>query len=258
MTEKKPSIGAFYQCFKRQEAVVSVVQSFRDYYPNEGVFMVCDGGYDYKKLAEHFGAHYEYEVSHVGNEKTTIFSSQDQLLTWLRRVYRAAEYLKEDYILVLEDDVSVRSEINEKLRFTINGVNKDVRLGREITSFLKKKNKSIPWWRLNYFWGGFGGCVINRKFILENFKNIEEDIKVLKPYVKYDLYSSDIWLTILVLYHGGTIGPYEGLCETWYELYPFRRDFKKDIAVLHQYKEIYGRPLTDADRSILGDSADFS
>jgi|GEM_PF-3558093 len=255
---KSPSIGAFYQCYKRPEAVISALSSFRKYYHEASIYMVCDGGFDYKQLASYFGCEYEYDTKHEGNGKTTIFDTKEKLLNWLKRLRKAAEVIKEDYILIMEDDVLVLNQVKGPLNYTVNGINPDVRLGMRITKMLKKRNKSIPFWKLNYYWGGFGGCIVDRKFILENFNdNLDKDFDYLKKYSNVDTYTTDAWLSIFTLFYGGTIGQYSGLCETWWKSYKERMTVLHDIEILHQYKEIYGKALSVEDKKILGQSFNF-
>ncbi len=248
---KIPSLGAFYQCFKRPEAVISALTSFRKYYPDSDVYMVCDGGYNFLPLAQHFKCHYLY-TEKIGNGQSTIPNSAEGILTWLKRLRAAAEYIKQDYVLLLEDDFVVLNKVTESLHFVINGINPAMKLGKKVTYFLKKRNKSIPFFCFNYYWGGFGGCIFDRKFILENFNNLEKDIDILLKHGNWQEYSSDIWSTLITLYNGGTIGQYKGLCETWHKDYLFRRNTLNDIAVLHQYKEVYNKPLSQEDLEKLG------
>jgi hypothetical protein len=250
------SIGAFYQCYKRPKAVISVISSFRRHYPDATVHMVCDGGHDFSTLAAHFGCNYVHDPLNAGTGNALYFNSTETLVRWFRRIRMAAEHMSEDYILLLEDDVLVMNKVEEKLRYTINGVNAKMRLGRPITSVLKRRNRSIPLFTFNYYWGGFGGCIIDRRFVIQHLNEVEEDIVKLSPCVDRPL-ASDIWLSIVTLYHGGTIGPYRGLCETWNRDYLRRRDVLRNIAVLHQYKEVYDLPLVPSDLELLGRRSEF-
>ncbi len=247
-----PSIGAFYQCYKRPKAVISVISSFRKYYPDSDMYVVGDGGDDFSKLAEHFNVRYKNESFNTGNGVSNVFENPDRLISWLHRLVDAAKYIKEDYILLLEDDVLVMDVVRQQLPFTINGNNPAMQLGRNETKFLKKRNKSIPFWTRNYYWGGFGGCIVKKSFILEHFTDVEGDIEKIRPHVHWDKFVSDIWISLLVLYHGGTIGPFKGLCETWYVDFDKRKNELHDISILHQYKDLYETPIDEEDKKLLG------
>jgi len=233
----EPSIGAFYSCYKRPKAVESALSSFRSFYPNSTIYMVSDGGDDLSMLAQKYNAKFTME-QHAGNGTSTVFSDSEKMLVWFRRLYKAAEAIQEDYIVILEDDVLTLGRVREQLKFIVNGINPNVKIGRRLTLFLKLCGARIQILGFNQPFGGFGGCIFDRRFILGNFKNLENDVKKLYSVMKENVYSTDIWSTIITLYHGGTVGPYKGLCEKWYPDYEKRRK-KGDISFLHQYKDLY-------------------
>ena len=233
----EPTIGAFYSCYKRPKAVESALSSFRSFYPDSIIYMVSDGGDDLSELALKSNAKFIME-QHAGNGASTVFSDSDQLLVWFRRLHQAAGAIQEDYVVILEDDVLTLGKVSEPLKFSINGINPNVKIGRRLTLFLKLRGTRIPILTFNQSFGGFGGCIFDRRFILDNFKDLENDVKKLYSVMKENVYSTDIWSTIVTLYHGGTVGPYKGLCEKIYPDYEERMK-KGDISFLHQYKDLY-------------------
>jgi hypothetical protein len=105
---------------------------------------------------------------------------------------------------------------------------------------LKLHGAKIPLFNFNYFWGGFGGCIIKRQFIVDHMtkESIRKMVTDIDKHTKDKNYTSDIWISLFVLYHGGTLGQYSGFCETWWSDYKKRRN-TNEIEVLHQYKELY-------------------
>lgn len=238
-SSQPPTIGAFYQCYRQPKALFGAISSFRKYYPASDIYMICDGGDDHSAVAKRFGCTYIHETAHLGNETSTVFETPDKMIVYLKRLREAAGHIKEDYVLLMEDDVLTMGTVSERLRYTVNGVNKGVHFGMKMTAFLKGRTRSIPFWTLRYFWGAFGGCLIDRKFIVEHFNDIDADIAELRKHMRKELpYSTDIWITLLTLYHGGSIGQYKGLCETWWQDYQERLK-RGDVAFLHKYKDLY-------------------
>ena len=256
---KYPSIGATYQCYKQPKAMLFALSSFRKFYPNSSVNLISDNGYDYSHVAKHFNCTYQHLDKHSGSiVSSTIFSDKIQIISWLSRLIETAKNSKEDYLIILEDDVWVLNKVS-LVKYDLNGINiYEYKLGKNITSFLKTKNNAIPKNMKKYFYGGCGGAIISKKFILDNFSdisNIEKVITELEYYrekIYTKIYTTDYWLTVLVLYFNGTIGQYPGFCETWHSDYYYRRYISKNIEILHQYKNYYNKNLSSDEIKIIG------
>ncbi len=253
---KTPSIGAYYQCFKRPEAVIFVLREFRRHYPNSDIFLLNDGGYNYTHLAKQFNCKYKHETKNIGNGVAGILNSREKLLDLTSRWIEAARNIKEDNILILEDDVFVMNRISKEMKYSLNGIpNPKSYLGAKMTQFLKFKNRTIPFWILRQPFSCFGGTIVRKADIIKYLSHdIKKDLDKLVNYEKKPIsnFAADKWLSILMLYNGATIGQYEGLCETHSPEYK-NRLAKGDISVLHQYKITYGKPLTKSDLELLGD-----
>jgi hypothetical protein len=252
----QPLIGAFYQCYKQPKAFLDVLGHFRAVYPDATIVAISDGGFDYAEAARHFNCDYhhgEHGVPGAG----TIFNDKNALIQWFTRLLETAQRIKEDYILLLEDDVQVLKPVSG-LSFDLNGVNKREKLGRKLTDFLKTKNPSIPFGTVNYFYGGCGGTIIKKEFLLQRIRTIENIIRAIDDIGKYTVephstrYASDYYLTAIILYYGGSIGNYKGFCERWRTIYPFRRYILKNIEVVHQDKGLYDKALTVDERKLFG------
>jgi len=233
-----PKIGAFYQCYKQPKAFQHVLSNFRKIYPDTDVIIFSDAGDDFNEYANSLNCKFIYEEKRTGNGISASFDKKEKLISWFKRLIYACEHIKEQYIMILEDDVWVKKPI-EELSYDLNGVNKGEKMGKKITAFLKGRNSSIPKDCENYFYGGFGGSVINKNIILNNKEKIIEVIDAIDSQNLTDkIFITDYWLSIVYLYFGATIGQYNGLCETWYLTYPFMKWAGK-ISVLHHYKDLY-------------------
>lgn len=136
-------IAAFYQCYKQPKAFLATVQSYRKFYSCETLSIISDGGgFDYSKAAETFNANYQKLEQATGDKKALMFDEKDKLLNWLERFYNAALHTKEDFILLLEDDVLVLNKITSELNFDINGVNTNERIDKKIAEILYTRRKA--------------------------------------------------------------------------------------------------------------------
>lgn len=251
---KNVSIGAFYQCYKQPKALLEVIRSFRKYYPESDVYLVCDGGNDYSGVAKKFNLKYRYDEKRTGNGVANYFDNPEILYIWLDRLIDAAKNIKEDYIMILEDDVIIYDAVTE-LHFDLNGVNKGEKIGKKVTKFLKTRNSHIPKRMKNYFYGGFGGAILNKKILLDNQNSIKDAIATIDKYMeapRKGIYVTDLWISLLYLYFGASAGHYRGLVEKWYKTYFFRKYILKNIKTLHQYKNFYNKELTREDVDDLG------
>ena len=254
--ESFPSVGAFYQCYKRPKSFLAALGSFRNVYPDSDVVLFSDGGFDYSHAARKFNCSYSRKSKRSGDGESTYFEDTSALLSWFDRLYHAALSIRQDYILLLEDDVRVLRRV-QGLLFDVNGINENEKLGREMTSFLKKNGAAIPSKCDDYFYGGCGGALIRRSFILEKLapKNIAPQISTLHPFAKEQQAKrrpSDYFLTSLTLLNGGTVGQYGGFCEKWRTSYFLRRYILRDIEVVHQEKSLYDKDIDSEEASILG------
>jgi hypothetical protein len=250
-----PSIGAFLQCFKQPKSTIKTIQSFQQTYPGNTMVIISDGGYDYSDLCKKLNCIYIHEAR-MGTDIGVVTNKRENLIVWLDRLRTAAEIIQEDYIMILEDDVRVLKPV-KNIRYTLNGINREVWIGKKMTSFLKSKGAAIPARYTNYYFGGCGGSIIRRQFILDNFHDLEPVIQELEQYLDDAFrgqYVSDYWLSLLTLYFGGTLGQYKGFCETWYLSFPIRQYVLQNITTLHFDKTLHNLPLTSEEQSLLGQS----
>jgi hypothetical protein len=251
----KQNIGAFYQCYKNPKAVISAISSFRKFYPESDIFLVSDNGFDYSNLAKKYNCFYKHETKKTGNEKTIMAKDAKTFLVWLNRFKESLYKIKEDYIMMMEDDVLTMGKIDEELFYDMNGIcEPKTYLGFRMTQFLKTKNRYLPLFSFRHPYSCYGGTIIKKSAALKYLNNEENIIKILEKYERKPIpyYASDKWMTLIMLYNGASIGPYNGYCETRSPIYIERLNIKKDIKILHQYKEIYNKELTKEEKEMLG------
>lgn len=226
------SVGAYYQCHKNAASFVRTIYSFKEYYPDSDIIVVNDGGYNYRPFCEKHKIKYTYIEKMNTVSSSLIFSSYDNCISFLKNLFDNLNNIKESHIILLEDDVRILKQHTKPFMYTINGCNKNERLNIIIENILKKKGYNGP-----FYYGGCGGCVIDKTFFQSiPFSEIEKLIHEIKNYPH--LFASDILLSFIALYFGGSIGQYEEFAETWY---PNIQELiiNKNVAFLHQFKSEY-------------------
>lgn len=231
-------IGAYYQCFKNKQSLNFVLNNFRKIYPESNIVLVNDGGDDFLEESIKYNCNYIFDKK-LNTKKNLIFEDLQSIKNFIKRISSNIYLIKEDFFILLEDDVFVIKQIESELKFDVNGCNKNEFFSKKLSDVIKSKNKNIK--DDNIFYGSFGGCVLRTHFFKDIFKNTEKiDYYIQIFYENSNLSdcASDKILSYLCLINNGTIGHYDGLCETWYPDYKERYDLN-NIEVLHQYKIYY-------------------
>ena len=248
-----PQIGAYYQCYKQPKAFLHTVAAFRRFYPTASLFISCDNGHDFSRAAKYFEAQYTYDTFQSGNNITNQLVSLENAKRYIERFLRAADHIKEDYFILLEDDVMIFHPIPDSiLTADMVGCNRESAIiYPDIVANLQKYNSAIE---PHCYYGGCGGTLFRTAFfkslakmILPILDDIVKEYSVLNA--KFD---SDILLSYLTLRFNGSItGPPLELSEPYYTSLPQLIE-KGYVCVLHQFKNNYDQPLTKEELLILG------
>jgi hypothetical protein len=250
-----PSVGAFYQCYQQPKSVIATLASFRKVYPTSSIYLFCDNGLDFTHVAKHFNCKYQYLSKRNGNGTTLYFLSTERVISYIKRLLIAAQNSQEDFLMTLEDDSRIYKKIT-KIKFDWNCIKSNHHyVGGGVTSLLKTRNSSIPSYISNMYFVGWGGAMINRKFLIDNFSDDEKlnvALDILAPYIQkqYDGgLPQDAIFTALVLYFRGTVGWYPRFAEPHYWKYKFK-PFLGSIDILHNDKSFYNVPLSEDENKI--------
>jgi len=229
-------IGAFYQCYQRIPCVDFVLSNFRKHYDSSTVVLISDGGMDFDEIAQKYHCIYNKE-ERIATKSNLVFESNSQLLQYALRIQRATNLIKEDFFIILEDDVVVFKPVTYKdLVFDINGCNFNEKLDDRIHSFLSFYNPKVQEITKLYY-GGCGGSILRTSFFRKILsENLESNVNEF--FYQSSNVASDTFLSFLCWKYQGSIGTFNGFCETWYEDYQLRKQ-KEDIEVLHQFKDLY-------------------
>lgn len=230
-------IGAYYQCYRNRKSLNFVLDNYRKNYPENNIILVCDGGDDFTEESIKYGCKYLYDQK-IETAKNLIFKNVDSAKRFIERLSLNIPSISEDFFILLEDDVYVRSVIKSDLNNDINGCNENEFFSERISNLICNKRMEPS---RKVYYGSFGGCILRTFFfkrILETANKVHPDLEEYFEKSDHLEWASDKILTYLCLINGGTIGHYSGLAETWYPDIDERLN-SNSVEVLHQYKEHY-------------------
>ena len=237
------SFGAYYQCHKEPYATYTVLESFRKWYPDASIVLVCDNAYDYSAMAKHFDCEYIHSKRNICSWLYDVYSGAhiNHGISMIDRIVSGLAYIKEDYFMWLEDDVILNGKVDNVFKYDINGYCPH-RLNPDTTKAL---NEFYPHIDPNgdYRWSGHGGSIIKKKTFLSAVNNNDIVRDVLYNWHNYHLLKDqivqDYFFSLLIHLNNGTVGPLNGHADG-----PLDR-CEPSIIVQHKYKAKYGKKLPD-------------
>jgi hypothetical protein len=242
--------GAYYQCYKNPYATYKSLESFRKIYPDNTVVLVSNNGYDYTVMASYFKCIYIHSNENARQQYPLNDEGKfDNTFKFIDRVVNAFEQCNEDYVMWLEDDVSINKPIEDIFRYHLNGFCPNL-IPQNSIKKLQEKYKCLDETK-QYRYSGHGGSVFDRKFFIECMKQKEMIHDIIENWVYYDFQSGeipqDILFSVIIMLSGGTIGSYEGHYDGIYNLNP-------NIHVQHQFKYYYNVPLPNELKYLVKDN----
>lgn len=117
-------LGVFYICYKEQAAIEYSLRKFREFYPENPIYLVSDNGLDFSYLKEEFG---NIETIKETTEVVGIARDVEQYvrdnsgntelflgicMEYLRRLKNGCDFCKTEYMILMEPDVLVRGKLN--------------------------------------------------------------------------------------------------------------------------------------------------
>ena len=243
-----PQFGAYFQCYKNPFATYKVLESFRKFYPTNSIVLCSDNGYDYTKMAQHFNCIYQHRVKNmwlIYSDCTEIDKGVNGAhIVWAKEVLQHMQSMfslvKEDYILWLEDDLSINHMISDTCSNDINGYNPNQYWTNMKMELSKKYAHINP--SNKYTWSGGGGSIFNKNTMLHYLKNEEIIDDILINWTNYDLTREivcDFLLSLIVHLNNGTVGALNGMQDGARDI------IDMSLAIQHQYKRYYNVTIPD-------------
>lgn len=237
--------GALFQCYKNPYATYKCLESFRKYYPDNTIVLVSDNGYDYTKMAKYF----KCEYVHCKDKSAGILHNKEDIIkgvhidywnTYTKRTLNLISMIKEDYVMFLEDDNKINKPITDVFLYDLNGFCPN-RLPKHL---IKNLSSDYPILNIDneYKFSGHGGSICRKEKLVEYLLDEKMSNSILQNWINLgmDNYPQDLFISLLIHLHGGTIGPYQGHEDCSQDL-----DASSHICVQHQYKKYYGVPVPE-------------
>lgn len=238
-------VDAYFPCHRQANSANEVLYAYRRHYPDTKIVMVNDqGDRDLKILAEKYNCDYTYEdenIGYPGGQK-----DYKQIIRWLKRFFTHIKKIDADWFMLMEDDVYVMGRVDTtKLNYDICGINYSNILPPPATQLIHRTGNHLS--KQQFVYGAMGGSIYRKKFFVDlEWSRVEEaSIKFGMMCPEHitpshqNWYYSDVLLSYICYYFGGTIGPYSEFAELWYSDLSKRMEEKK-VSVLNQYKFLYG------------------
>lgn len=233
------NLAIFHQCYKERRATEFAASEFRLHNPNYKYYLVSDGGDDFSKIAKKNNIEWYYE-----DNVTMAMMNSDIALKVINRLKKYFEISSCEYLMLMEDDIWCRGEIDFNFSFNAIGANsKNNVYHPDALSYISKKyNVEI---KNNYF-NLCGGSILNREIFINNFDLIEKFLKEDHDYIRqiskyeYDNFEYGGWdstLNMLYIICNKEVGINPELTETWRD-----KDWKtNNKKLVHWYKSHYKR-----------------
>jgi hypothetical protein len=232
------SHGAYAQFFKADLAACVSLRDYRQFNPQNPVYLVSDGGADLAFLADRFHCHYVHENINIGTWKAR-HQKTDQYL-WLERIRDGCltTLSSVDWVILLEPDVECFRSPTRIPQYALSGPSPGPAWTPELKEiFFRKFGPLTRSMGLGHNFTGCGGSIFNRRVFLECLtqtpRSAFEDAAKLDGRI---LLAEDVTLSFLFQINGYDTG-------RWEDFTGWRDENKQDYAVAHGNKRHYGKPI---------------
>jgi hypothetical protein len=166
--------GVFYQVYKNKNAVTFVLDNFRQHFPDNPIVLISDGGSDFSEHAEKYNCKFFMRENIYGNQENKYHPLYNAYRTieWWKRQKLVCEETGQDYVMILEDDVFVKSSFNINPPFQLRGV----RIGNYFTPRMSEDVKASSGIDASLY-GMCGGSIYNAKTLLSIYDDVIMDIE---------------------------------------------------------------------------------
>jgi hypothetical protein len=229
-------IGAYCQTYKQPVALDHSLRCFRNAYPKTTVVLVSDNGCNYSDMATKYNCTYFHETM---NTRMGWFPHErEKYLEFLNRMRKYIPLIKEEYFMLLEEDVHVLRPITEPLLGTVNanGYNK---IGHNVLKDIKGLEDRTD--GLTYIVQG--GSIWHKESFLKIINNIELCDYVHDAFVASQMGHCvfDFFISAMCALMGGTFHKLECHKELWTD----NLRSLDSVAILNQVKHFYTNDPVD-------------
>lgn len=243
--KKELDFGVFYTCFTEKESVTNAINTLYSVYPSIPVYLISDGGENYKNLEETYPflkTNLEEDSRgfvpsvNLENYKEDLVQEKmvKSIFVFLERIKRACDFCKKPYILIMEPDVLVRGKlhIEDGVHLLGSRINNYHWAKDEINHILKDIDGSIP---VTHY--GATPAIFSVESFMKVYSFFKENSHYVEMFCQIDPNFSnyDIFITVLFSALGFYEYPNEELTECFRNL-----NWKNTKhPLIHQYRELY-------------------
>lgn len=235
--------GFYLQVYKQPKATLEVVKSLFQHMPASPLYLVGSSGYHYDPLVARFGGnrtiHYTYEDINIALPKG------GNLTAWFDRIQAAALWCNCTYLVILEDDISIRKPLIQPPEHDVGGVQGHLWSSHWPTA-LKGNFSTVNWSYESY--GTCGGSYVRVEAFLDAYQHINwTKIREMQRYHKIINKFNDATLAVVMMDRGYTLRPWKDLSERgnrWHD---------ETTPLVHQVKQYYNQPLTEQDGPVISE-----
>ena len=167
--------GVFYQVYNNKRAVRSVLDNFREHFPDNPITLISDGGEDFSIIAQQYDCSFHMRENIFGddvNKYPKFPYNAYRTIEWWSRQKLACEETGQDYVMIMEDDVLVQKHFTIDSPFYLRGV----RIGNNFTGRMIQDIKESSGDDASLY-GMCGGSIYNAKTFLSIYDDVIQDIK---------------------------------------------------------------------------------
>lgn len=166
------TISVYMQVYSNKRAVYECLYSFRRYYPDEPITLVCDGGEDFSSIADEFNCTYRYcQENILPHGRMRGLAAVNEYLT---RIKEHCVSTFSDWVVLLEEDVQTLRRIKYFPEADCAGTRMNP-YSPALTALLTKQFGPGV-----YGYGMCGGSIFRRESFLHAYG------RDLTPYVHFD------------------------------------------------------------------------
>jgi len=230
------SFGAYYSVYKNKKATEFVLENFRTHFPEECIVLFSDGGDDFSDIASRYNCHYFWTENLYGNDENKypiLPYNSLRMKLWWERQKRVCDISQSDYVMILEDDVFVKSSFEINDNFFLRGA----RIGNFFSAKMINDIHSLGEIEGSNKYGMCGGSFYNVSVFQKIYDDVISDIidnhdDMLNDPEYFLLGAVDANIT----YHFNKRG-YRYEDSPW--LVEVREGDLGDYPIVHQWKENY-------------------
>lgn len=241
MSLLQSKLGFYVWAYENVDSVNYALDILRNSYPDSDIVISSDNGADFTNTCEMYSiCHYIHGAKSHGSAVKSLETGNygwtvNEAFLWLDRLYEACTYIKNDFVMLMEEDVLVK----ERFKFP----NADIIMIPGIKNVIG--NPGMTWLKsvggkTNYpYYSAGGGSIINRKAFIDAYNKHASELRL-----KYtELYNqsmsegaigwgwNDSIICVLMYANNCTISTDLPISESGNEADPF--------PIIHKFKKYY-------------------